>query len=401
MIPHLRKSYNQAFSTEKYKAFLNDLQAKHPGSIDFRVAETPVFVPADFQDKMISACESIVDLITATGFKSQSEKAIPAGDFVPGDESPCSFIAFDFGVCVNERQELEPQLIEMQGFPTLYAFQVYYPDILRKHFILPADYSPYLSGYTRETYLEDLKKVIVGNSDPEHVILLEIKPHEQKTRIDFYCTRDYLGIEPVCITALIPEGNQLYYMHEQTKKKTRIERIYNRIIFDDLHAQQHTLGPHISLQQAWDVQWIPHPNWFYRISKHTLPFIRHPYVPKTFFLDQVKQIPDDLENYVLKPLFSFAGQGVIIDVKKEDIISIMDPQNWILQRKVNYAPVILTPDMPSKAEIRIMYLWPKGAERPKAAINLARLSKGKMIGVRYNKDQDWVGGSVGLFPEND
>ena len=397
MIPHFREAYNQAFSTEKYNAFLHDLQSKHPGSIDFRVAETPVFVPAGFQEKMVSACESIVDLIISDSFKKQSENAIPAGDFVPGTESPCSFIAFDFGVCVNEKQELEPQLIEMQGFPTLYAFQVYYPDILRKHFSLPADYSPYLSGYTRETYLEDLRKIILGNADPEHVILLEIKPHEQKTRIDFYCTQDYLGIEPVCITELIPEGNQLYYFHGQTKKKTRIERIYNRIIFDDLHTQQHSLGSPISLQEPWDVQWIPHPNWFYRISKHTLPFIRHAHVPKTFFLDEVKQIPDDLENYVLKPLFSFAGQGVIIDIKKEDITSVKDPQNWILQRKVNYAPVIRTPDTPAKAEIRIMYLWPEGAERPKAAINLARLSKGKMIGVRYNKDQDWVGGSVGLF----
>jgi hypothetical protein len=397
MIPVFRKSYNQAFTPEKYIGFLKDLNAKHPGSIDFRLAETPVYVPDDFRDKMISACESIVDLISSPGFKQQSDSAIPAADFVPGDEKPCSFIAFDFGVCLNEQQELEPQLIEMQGFPTLYAFQVYYPDVLRNHFSLPEDFSPYLNGYNRASYLAELKKVILGNSSPEQVILLEIKPHEQKTRIDFYCTQDYLGIQPVCITELIPEGNRLYYVNEQTKKKTRIERIYNRIIFDDLHARKDSLGPHISLQQAWDVQWIPHPNWFYRISKHTLPFIRHAYVPQTFFLDQVKQIPADLENYVLKPLFSFAGQGVIIDVKKEDVFSIADPQNWILQRKVNYAPVIQTPDLPAKVEIRIMYLWPEGAARPRAAINLARLSKGKMIGVRYNKDQEWVGGSVGLF----
>ncbi|MDP4130085.1 MAG: hypothetical protein Q8918_06380 [Bacteroidota bacterium] len=397
MIPHLRKSYNDDFSSAKYEAFLRDLNAKYPGSIDFRVAETPVFVPSGFRDKMINACESIVDLITDPDFKQQTKNAIPSGDFVPGTESPCSFIAFDFGVCLNENQELEPQLIEMQGFPTLYGFQVYYPDILRKHFSLPAEYTPYLNGYIRETYLEELKKVILGNSAPEQVILLEIKPHLQKTRIDFYCTRDYLGIQPVCITDLIPEGNQLYYVNDQTKKKTRVERIYNRIIFDDLHAQKDSLGPHISLQESWDVQWVPHPNWFYRISKHTLPFIRHPYVPRTFFLDQINQIPADLENYVLKPLFSFAGQGVIIDVKKEDIVSIRDPQNWILQRKVNYAPVIQTPDTPAKVEIRIMYLWPEDQARPKAAINLARLSKGKMIGVRYNKDQEWVGGSVALF----
>jgi hypothetical protein len=206
-----------------------------------------------------------------------------------------------------------------------------------------------------------------------------------------------LGINPVCITELIEDGDQLFYFHPERKEKVRVKRIYNRIIFDDLHAQKESLGKHIDLSRVWDVEWIPHPNWFYRISKYTLPFIKHPQVPETRFLDQIKSIPVDLENYVLKPLFSFAGQGVVIDVKPEDIKSVKDPQNWILQRKVQYAPVIQTPDDPAKVEIRIMYMWPDGSPRPKPAINLARLSKGKMIGVRYNKDLNWVGGSVAFF----
>ena len=151
------------------------------------------------------------------------------------------------------------------------------------------------------------------------------------------------------------------------------------------------------LLEKLDVEWIPHPNWFYRISKYTLPYIKHPYVPETVFLDQIKNLPEDLENYVLKPLFSFAGQGVIIDIKPGDLESVKDPSNWILQRKVKYAAVIKTPDDPAKVEIRIMYLWPEDSPRPKPAINLARLSKGKMIGVRYNQDKTWVGGSVALF----
>jgi hypothetical protein len=397
MIPEARALFNQLFSEETYRSFQNDLNAKHPGAIEFRVAETPVFVPDDFREKMISACESIVDIITAPDFKSASEKAIPAGDFVPGDEAHPHFIAFDFGVCINGKKELEPQLIEMQGFPTLYAFQVYYPEIIQKHFPLANSYTQYLGGYTRNTYLEDLRKILVGNGEPEETILLEIKPHEQKTRIDFYCTEDYFSIQPVCITELTEEGNRLFYFHREKKKKIRVKRIYNRIIFDDLHVQKDTLGKHIDLAREWDAEWVPHPNWFYRISKHTLPSIHHRYVPETKFLDQVKSLPDDLENYVLKPLFSFAGQGVVIDIRPEDIRSIKDPSSWILQRKVNYAPVIQTPDDPAKVEIRIMYLWPDGAARPKPAINLARLSKGKMIGVRYNQDKTWVGGSVGLF----
>jgi hypothetical protein len=173
--------------------------------------------------------------------------------------------------------------------------------------------------------------------------------------------------------------------------------VYNRIIFDDLRAQQDTLGPIPDITSELDVEWIPHPNWFYRISKYTLPYLRHPYVPRTYFLNEVKQLPDDLENYVLKPLFSFAGQGVVIDVTREDIEQISDPGNWILQRKVKYADIIETPDDPAKAEIRMMYIWKDGASRPMLATNLARMSKGKMIGVRYNKDKEWVGASVCYF----
>jgi hypothetical protein len=195
---------------------------------------------------------------------------------------------------------------------------------------------------------------------------------------------------------LIREERKLYYMNDG--KKTPVKRIYNRVIFDDLQQQ----SPEVQakgniLFEELDVEWVPHPNWFYRISKYTIPFIHHPYVPKTYFLNEIKQMPADLENYVLKPLFSFAGQGVVIDVTTADIEKVKDPENWILQRKVKYADVIETPDIPAKAEIRVFYFWKDGTTRPVPANNLARLSKGKMIGVRYNKDKEWVGGSFCLF----
>jgi hypothetical protein len=227
--------------------------------------------------------------------------------------------------------------------------------------------------------------------------LLEVNPEEQKTKLDFYLTRDYWGIQFVCISQLIAEEKKLYYLHPQTKKKTRIKRIYNRFIFDDLRKQEKHLPEHINIRQDWDVEWIPHPNWFYRISKYTLPLLNHPNIPQAWFLNQLESIPSDLENYVLKPLFSFAGQGVLIDVTWEDLKKIADPENWILQQKVEYAPCIQTPEVPAKAEIRLMYIWKPEWKRPKPIINLARLSKGKMIGVNYNKDLDWVGGSICLF----
>ena len=397
MVPALRQAFNAAFTKEKYEAFLADLHGGYPGAIEFRVAETPVFIPKAFTEKVIDTCEHIIDVITDPQFKHLTRRSIPAGENVPGENDYCPMIAFDFGICINKQNELEPQLVEMQGFPTLFGFQVYLSDVVRKHFSIPANYTPYPAPYDRESFLANFKEVVLGGIPAENVILLEIKPHEQKTRVDFYCTQDYLGIQPVCITELVQEGKKLYYTNARTQQKTPVARIYNRIIFDDLHAQKETLGPHVDITQELEVEWVPHPNWFYRISKFTLPLIRHPYVPATFYLNEIKQLPSDLENYVLKPLFSFAGQGVVIDLTRQDIENVKDPENWILQRKVVYADVIDTPDIPAKAEIRMMYTWKKGAARPEAVINLARLSKGKMIGVRYNKDKEWVGGSICLF----
>lgn len=394
MVPSLRKKFNDAFTKDGYETFLKDLHSLHPGAIEFRVAETPVFIDKAFTQKMLDACESIIDIITAPDFENITERAIPVAEYVPGETPRCQMIAFDFGVCINEARELEPQLIEMQGFPTLFGFQAYYPEVIRKHFDIPENYSHYLHGYDKASYIAMLRRLLLGKHEAENVILLEIKPHKQKTKIDFYCTQDYTGIQPVCITDLQADGKKLFYL--TNGKKTEIKRIYNRVIFDDLHAQP-GLDNCIDITKDWDVEWIPHPNWFYRISKFTLPFIKHPYVPETFFLDEVKKMPDDLENYVVKPLFSFAGQGVIIDITANDLENIKDPQNWILQRKVTYAEVIPTPDIPAKVEIRMMYVWPEGEARPHPAVNLARVSKGKMIGVRYNKDKEWVGGSVCFF----
>jgi hypothetical protein len=397
MVSSLRSQFNQSFTKEKYEAFLKDLDQLHPGQIEFRVSETPVFVDKVFTDKIIHACESIVDLICDPDFKKLTEPAIPKGEKVPDESSISHMISFDFGVCINDAGELEPQLIEMQGFPTLYAFQVYYPEVLERHFPIPSNYSHYFNGYTKETYLQMLRQLILGSHKPEEVILLEIKPYEQKTKIDFFCTRDYIGIEPVCITELIQEGKKLYYM--KAGIKTEIKRVYNRIIFDDFKANRESLGNVVDITKELDVEWMPHPNWFYRISKFTLPYINHPFVPQTYFLNEVKELPADLTNFVLKPLFSFAGQGVKIDVTKEDIDAIENPQDYILQQKVKYADVIETPDVPAKVEIRMMYVWKDGDARPHLATNLARMSKGKMIGVRYNKDKEWVGGTVAYFEQ--
>jgi hypothetical protein len=396
MVPSIRKQFNENFTREKYDTFLADLNSKHPGALQFRIAETPVFVDKAFTNKILSACESIVDVITGYNFKTLTSHAIPANVRVPNENEHSHFIAFDFGICENENGELEPQLIEMQGFPTLFAYEIYVDLITRKHFDIPANYSAYLGGFEEDTYIQLLKDILLGSHQPENVVLLEILPHQQKTSIDFYCTTDYTAIPVVCLTELIQEGKKLYY--EKDGKKIEIKRIYNRIIFDDLQQQSEAIQEKGKLLlEDLDVEWVPHPNWFYRISKYTLPYINNPFVPKTMFLNEIEELPTDLENYVLKPLFSFAGQGVVIDVTLADIEKIEDQENWILQRKVKYADVIVTPDIPAKAEIRIFYFWKDGEARPVPTNNLARLSKGKMIGVRYNQDKEWVGGSLAYF----
>lgn len=398
MVKDVRKKFNEAFTEEKYKQYLDELNKRHPGQIDYRVAETPIFVDKAFKDKMLSACESIVDVIVAPNFKELTARAIPDGLNVPNENDHTHFIAFDFGICENEKGELEPQLIEMQGFPTLFAFQDYQAQVGKEVFPVPDNYTHYLNGFNEESYKKLFKEIILGNEKPENVVLLEIFPEKQKTRIDFFFTEDYTGIKMVCITKLIKKGRKLYYMNDGVE--TEIKRIYNRVIFDDLQQQ----APEVQekgklLLEDLDVEWVPHPNWFFRISKYTLPFINNPYVPETRFLSDIKEMPTDLENYVLKPLFSFAGQGVVIDVTLEDIEKVKDPQNWILQRKVKYAEVIETPDGDAKGEIRVFYFWKDGEQRPVATNNLARLSKGKMVGVRYNADKTWVGGTMTYFEE--
>lgn len=397
MIPQIRKEYNQRFSQQQYEAYVAALGALYPGHLEFRIAETPVFVPRDFTQKMLSACDSIIQSTSTEAYKKQSEAAIPPNLRVPAQDELPHCIAFDFGVCSNGSGGLEPQLIEMQGFPSLFAWEVLLGNTYKKFLWKPEGFSDYLNGYDEPSYIELLRSVIIGDEEPQHVILLEIFPHQQKTRVDFYATEDLLGIKTVCLTEVIVEGKQLYY--NNNGQKTRIKRIYNRVIFDDLFQQPAEVQEKGRIfQQELDVTWVPHPNWFYRLSKFTLPFIRHAYVPETQFLHEAA-LPSDLENYVVKPLFSFAGQGVIIDVRREDIDSIPDPQNWIIQRKVQYADAIQTPADPAKAEIRLFFFRQPGTGRYVAAQNLARLSKGKMIGVRYNKDKEWVGGTFCLFEQ--
>jgi hypothetical protein len=390
-----RKAHNEAFTEEKYHQLVDSIHEDFPGELDFRVAESPVFVPKTLKDQLIEACEGIIDVIVADDFKSLTDRAIPTEQRVPNENEHSSFLAIDFAVCKDAQGALTPQLIELQGFPSIFGYQAYLSELYKKHFPIPAEFDYAFGVESYEEYTEVLRELILAGHDPEEVILLEIFPEQQKTRIDFAVTERMLGVKAVGYTDLIREGRNLYYMKES--RKIRIKRIYNRLIFDDL-SNYPALKTEYSFTDDVDVTWVGHPNWFFRISKFTLPFLNSPYVPNTRFLsDFAGEYPVDLENYVLKPLFSFAGTGVQLHVDKATLDGIADPENYILQKKVNYEPIIQAPDGLVKCEIRMLYVWPDAAERPRLLTSLSRLSRGEMIGVRFNKDFTWVGGSACFY----
>nr|WP_199162459.1 hypothetical protein [Elizabethkingia sp. ASV34] len=391
MIPNLRKQFNDAFSPEKYQKLKDTCQQHSSTEIGFRLSESPIFVDKVFQEKLFNAAESIIQQIDSFSAE-ELNKAIPSQSLVPGDDSHYHFLAIDFGICRNESGELEPQLIELQAFPSLFGFQRQYEEDLRSVY-------PFLDTFKRriplDDYIEKLKNIIIGNENPENAILLEIFPEQQKTAVDFGVTENFLGIKTICLTKLIKEDRQLFY--EDNGRKIKINRIYNRVIFDELDNIP-DLKTDFHFTDNVDVTWVTHPNWFFKVSKFILPKLSHAYVPKSYFLNEA---PDDLDysQYVLKPLFSFAGSGVNIHPKQEDIDSISDKENYILQRKVNYAPIFedINGEF-SKAEIRLLFGKAEGSNKLEFLVNLVRMTKAEMVNVNFNKkDAIWIGSTMAFF----
>ena len=421
MIASIRQKFNAAFTEEAYQNYLAFLNTPFPGALDFSVAETPIFIDKNFTEKLLSTGDYVNQVIQSNSFKSITEPSLKNVPLFPNESALPQCIVMDFALAMNEHNELVPALIELQGFPSLFAYEILQDECLRKTYTIPEGYSPYLNGYTKEKYMLHLETILKAdrfidykmNLDTnnrnvsdftkdtlkhsnKHTVLLEILPHQQKTRIDFYCTEKYFNIPIVCITEIFVEENHLFY--EKAGKKIKIDRIYNRIVLDELKNQTKEIQDKGAL--LWsnlDIEWVSHPHHFFRISKFLLPFLKHTYIPKAQFLDQLTETPTALDKYILKPLFSFAGQGVMIDISADDISNIKDPSAWILQEKVEYANCIDTPTGPAKAELRLFYFWDESKQQYIATMNLTRLSKGKMIGVNYNKTATWVGGSLAYF----
>ena len=387
MIPELRSKYNKEFTEHKYQEFLKDAWEITNGEKDYRVCETPLFIDDLLNAKLLQASNEILDSLKSEEFRKNAAGGLPNKYKVANETENPLFLQIDFGICKNDKGEYVPKLIELQGFASLYMYQSFLSRLLKKHFEIDDNLTSFYNGYTADTYEDYFSKTLLGNSDPENVVLLEIDPHQQKTRIDFYLTEKKSGIKILDIRDLILRNSKLFYKVDGIE--IPIERIYNRVIFDELERRNINLN--FDIHSDINVEWVGHPNWFFKISKHSLPMIKSSYAPNCFYLDQLDKYPDDLENYVLKPLYSFAGAGVEIDIDKAKLDRIKDRNNYILQEKVEYAPLINTPEGYSKAEIRLMYIWDK---EPILVNNLLRTGRGKMMGVDYNKGFSWIGASI-------
>jgi len=407
MIGPLRRHFNDNFTSGKYQSFLRRIDDRCGTHVQFRLSETPCFFPRELVERMARDGEDLIrQLVDNPEYRAKSDEAVPAEFNVPNEASHPMFVQVDFGLVRDSRGQLQNKLVELQAFPSLYAYQGAlartYIDVYELEKIA-SDLGPqtsgqrlkyFLNGLDDESYRDLLRRAIVGSHDPENVILMEIDPLHQKTLPDFLLTEKMLGVRAVNIVDIRKERSRLYY--ERDGKRIPIRRIYNRAIVDELERKNVKLA--FDWRDELDVEWAGHPNWYFRISKFSIPHLKHESVPKTWFLDQLKEIPPDLDNYALKPLYSFAGLGVIIAPKKEDIAAIpadKRPQ-YILQERLNFEPVIQTPFGGTKAEVRVMYIW---LDELKPVLTIIRMGRGLMMGVDHNKNMEWVGASAGLYIE--
>jgi hypothetical protein len=395
MIPALREAFNRNFLPETYQRFLDDLAATAGTPIAFRVSETPCFFPKSLLDQMVEYGRDLVlQLVDSPEYRRASDVTVPRQYNVPNESPRPMFLQVDFGLVRNATGELEPKLVELQAFPSLYEYQ---PTLAQQYIAsygLPDNLGIYLGGYDHERYQQQMRDLIVAGHDPEQVILLEVHPEKQKTLCDFLLTQRHLGIAVVDILNLKKRGDRLFY--EKAGREIPVRRIYNRCIMDELERKNIRLP--FDLTEPLDAEWAGHPNWYYRISKFSIPFLKHACVPRTWLLDQNSTVPRDNENYILKPLYSFAGVGIKFNPTQAEVDAIPPEQrpHYMLQERMRFEPVIATPHGMTQAEIRVMYVWPEGGELT-PVLPLLRMGRGIMMGVDHNRNLEWVGGSAALW----
>lgn len=404
MIEPFRSDFNARFTPGKYAALVERLNRETGTDIQFRIAETPCFFDEAMLTQMVNAGRELTErLVGDPAYLQRSKAAIPAAYDVPGESAHPHFMTVDFGLVRNPAGVLEPKLVELQAFPSIFGFQPGFGRAYKEIFELDPELQYVFGGLSDAAYWNQLGKVIVGDHDPANVVLLEIDPWNQKTSPDFRMHEKHLGIRTVDITRVEKEGRRLFYRDAaHGGRRTPIERIYNRAIVDELVRRDITLP--FDHRDELDVSWAGHPNWYFQISKFSIPFLDHPAVPPAVFLDAWfrgegrDRLPPDRDEWILKPLYSFAGKGITFGPTDETLRTIPESERsqYLLQKRVHFEPVIQTPEGLTQAEVRILYVWPDG-EGMIPMTNLVRMGRGLMMGVDHNRDRTWVGGSCALF----
>ncbi len=392
-----RPAFNRAWTPELYQRYRARLEGQL-GPIPFALAETPFFVTPALRDSLTRSATEIIQQLAQPELLRELMKVIPPKYDTPGMDALPNCVQVDFAITPSASGGLEGKVVELQAFPSGYAMMVFFADAWGAEFQAIPGLAGQWSCFVlpRAEGLQVMRDTILGGESPEAVALVDFEPERQKTIPDFVATERLFGVEAVCATQLVKEGRRLF--RRKNGRLVPVRRIYNRMVFDELESKGYRLP--FDWNEPLDVTWCSHPNWYWPWSKYSLPFLNHPAVPKATLLSQVKALPEDLSGFVLKPLFSFAGSGVVIDVAPEDIARVPPEQRhlWVLQEKVTYAPAIHAPDgSPVKAEVRVMLLRPPDAPALVPVIHLVRLSRGKMLGVDQNKGLSWVGGSVALW----
>jgi len=393
MIPPYRQDFNTRFTPEKYERLRSEMTSRCGMEVPFALCETPCFFPNALVERMGENGKALIrQLVDNPEYRARSEASIPEKFRVQNESPHPMFVQVDFGLVRDSAGELQPKLVELQAFPSLYAYQPVLAQAYIDVFGLDPTLRYFLSGLDSASYKKLLRDAIVAEHDPANVALMEVHPEEQKTRPDFLLTEKMLGIRTVCITKIRKQGRRLFY--EEAGKLVPIERIYNRTIVDELERKGIELP--FDFRDDLDAEWAGHPNWYFRISKYSIPYLKHPSVPRTWFLDQLTEVPAGLENFVLKPLYSFAGLGVVIAPSRADIDAIPAAKRgeYILQERLNFTPVVETPYGPTKVELRIMYVW---LDKLVPVLTIVRMGRGLMMGVDHNKNMAWVGSSAALI----
>jgi hypothetical protein len=410
MDPLARDPFNHHDPHAIFEDYRDRLYAKLGGPFPFRLAETALFLTPRLRDHLQTAALEIAGQLSQPSTLVQLKKAIPERYDVPGMDALPHCVQIDFALCRDPATgELVPKLVELQAFPSLYALESVeaemWGEALNRVPELRRDWTCFFRG--RDKAMSLMRRCIVGDEDPVEVALVDYKPEQQKTSPDFTATKVLFGVDSVCVTDLVKEGSKLYRYKDG--QRIQVKRIYNRMVFDELENKNVPVP--FSWNEGLDVTWCSHPNWYWAWSKFSLPFLDHEAVPRTRFLSDFAKAPRDLESFVLKPLFSFAGSGVIVDVTTEDFDKVPTEvrPSYLLQHKVEYAWAIRMPGAKLgdvlgahnavKAEVRVMLMRGGEGEALEPLLPLVRLSRGKMLGVDQNRSADtlWTGGTVGIW----